>query len=100
VDMRFIKPLDTELVKRLASSGPLVTVEDNALAGGFGSAVLEYLNTAGLDTKLLRLGIPDAWVEQGKPEELYDDLGLTSAKIADSAAAWLENKCVTNRSSK
>ncbi|OGR41921.1 MAG: 1-deoxy-D-xylulose-5-phosphate synthase [Elusimicrobia bacterium GWA2_61_42] len=88
-DMRFVKPLDTDLIKSLAAAGPLVTVEDNALAGGFGSAVLEYLNAAGLDTRLLRLGIPDAYVEQGKPDELYADLGIDPEGMARAAAAWL-----------
>jgi 1-deoxy-D-xylulose-5-phosphate synthase len=91
-DMRFVRPLDTELVSSLAQAGPLVTVEDNALAGGFGSAVLEYLNSAGLEARVLRLGIPDAYVEQGKPEELYCDLGLTPEGLARSAAAWLLKK--------
>ena len=88
-DMRFVKPLDTELVKTLVQAGPVITVEDNALAGGFGSSVLEYLNSAGLDARLLRLGIPDAYVEQGKSEELYADIGLTPEKMAASAAGWL-----------
>ena len=91
-DMRFVKPLDTELIDRLAAAGPLITVEDNALAGGFGSAVLEYLNDSGLEIKLLRLGIPDEYVEQGKPEELYEDLGLTAERMAASAKAWLGKK--------
>ncbi|MHB0994801.1 MAG: 1-deoxy-D-xylulose-5-phosphate synthase [Elusimicrobiales bacterium] len=91
-DMRFVKPLDGEMVKALAASGPLVTVEDNSLAGGFGSAVLEFLNGEGLSPRVLRLGIPDAYVEQGRPEELYEDLGLTAARIADGAAAWLGKK--------
>ena len=91
-DMRFVKPLDAELTGRLAKAGPLVTVEDNALAGGFGSCVLEHLNSAGIYTPLLRLGIPDAYVEQGKPEELYEDLGLTADRIAAGAAAWLGRK--------
>jgi 1-deoxy-D-xylulose-5-phosphate synthase len=91
-DMRFVKPLDGALVKELAAAGPLVTVEDNALAGGFGSAVLEFLNAEGLCPRVLRLGIPDAYVEHGKPEELYEDLGLTAGRIADGAAAWLGKK--------
>jgi 1-deoxy-D-xylulose-5-phosphate synthase len=88
-DIRFIKPLDAELVNSLAAAAPVVTVEDNALAGGFGSAVLEHLNAAGIRAEVLRLGIPDAYVEQGKPEELYADLGLTPEGMAGAAAAWL-----------
>jgi len=91
-DMRFVKPLDEELVKTLAQAGPVITLEDNALAGGFGSAVLEYLNSAGIEARVLRLGIPDAYVEQGKPEELYSEIGLTPEKITASAADWLGKK--------
>ena len=96
-DMRFVKPLDAALVTELAAAGPLVTVEDNALAGGFGSAVLEHLNSAGVQARVLRLGIPDAYVEQGKPDELYADLGLSPEGLADSADAWLgRNHLVKN----
>ncbi|HAT71624.1 MAG TPA: 1-deoxy-D-xylulose-5-phosphate synthase [Elusimicrobia bacterium] len=98
-DMRFVKPLDTELIASLAAAGPLITVEDNALAGGFGSAVLEYLNAAGLDARLLRLGIPDAYVEQGRIEELYADLGLAPEGLARSAAAWLRKKDLVKNNS-
>ena len=91
-DLRFVKPLDTDLVKELALAGPVVTVEDNVLAGGFGSAVLEYLNSAGITARLLRLGLPDSYVEQGKPEELYSDVGLTAEKMAASAAEWLAGR--------
>lgn len=91
-DMRFAKPLDGGLIKRLAAAGPLVTVEDNALAGGFGSAVLEYLNAEELEARVLRLGIPDAYVEQGKPEELYAEAGLTPEKMAGAVSAWLAGR--------
>lgn len=91
-DMRFAKPLDGGLIKKLAAEGPLVTVEDNALAGGFGSAVLEYLNAEGLDARVLRLGIPDAYVEHGRPEELYAEAGLTPEKMAGAVSAWLAGR--------
>ncbi len=90
-DARFVRPLDGDLVRELAAL-PLVTVEDNALAGGFGSAVLEFLNAEGLCARVLRLGIPDAYVEQGKPEELYADLGLDPEGLAAAAAGWLAKK--------
>ncbi|PKM98277.1 MAG: 1-deoxy-D-xylulose-5-phosphate synthase [Elusimicrobia bacterium HGW-Elusimicrobia-3] len=88
-DMRFIKPLDEELVRELAAAGPLVTVEDGALTGGFGSAVLEFLNAEDIPARLLRLGIADAYVEQGRPEELYADIGISPERMAAAAAAWL-----------
>lgn len=88
-DLRFAKPLDGDLLRGLAEAGPVVTVEDNALAGGFGSAVLEYFNSNSVPAKVLRLGIPDSYVEHGKPEELYDENGLTPGKMAAAALAWL-----------
>jgi 1-deoxy-D-xylulose-5-phosphate synthase len=95
-DMRFIKPLDEACVREMleASGGRLLTVEDNALATGFGSAVLEFLNSAGLRAEVLRLGIPDQYVEHGRPEELYADLKIDSAGIAASAAGWLQKRRV------
>jgi len=89
-DMRFAKPLDTELAGRLAKAAPVITAEDNALAGGFGSCVLEHLNSAGAPYRLLRLGIPDAYVEQGKPDELYAELALDAPGMAASAETWLK----------
>lgn len=91
-DLRFIKPLDAALIKELAALGPLVTAEDNALAGGFGSAVLELLNAEGVQARVLRLGIADAYVEQGRPEELYADTGISPEKMAAAAAAWLGSR--------
>ncbi len=92
-DMRFIKPLDGDCVREMleASGGRLLTVEDNALATGFGSAVLEFLNAAGLRGETLRLGIPDNYVEHGRLDQLYAGLGIDSAGIAAAAAEWLRN---------
>ncbi len=87
VNMRFVKPLDTKIINEaLALSHNLVTVEDNALIGGFGSAVAEYLIDNNLKNHTLRLGIPDEFVEHAKQDELYDELGLTAQKIADATA--------------
>ncbi|MGD9641617.1 MAG: 1-deoxy-D-xylulose-5-phosphate synthase [Elusimicrobiales bacterium] len=96
-DMRFIKPLDGDLIRELAAAGPLVTAEDGALAGGFGSAVLEYLNAEDIQARVLRLGIADAYVEQGKPEELYADTGLSPERMAAAAAAWLGRQAPSAR---
>jgi len=88
VNMRFIKPLDTTLLNELVKEARLVvTLEENALAGGFGSAVLEYLSDAGLgNVKTMRFGIGDSFVEQGSCPELLDLCGLMPQQIADGIA--------------
>ena len=81
-DMRFAKPLDHELLEAVCRSyDRIVTVEDGCLAGGFGSAVLEYLADRGHHLPVTRLGIPDAFISQGAPEELYRDLGLDASGL-------------------
>ena len=88
--MRFVKPLDLELLTEACGLvGRLVTVEDNAMAGGFGSAVLEAANAAGLKAQILRLGIPYNYIEQGKPDELYAELGLDANGIDAAITGWL-----------
>jgi 1-deoxy-D-xylulose-5-phosphate synthase len=84
INARFVKPLDTETILRAISSCPFViTVEEGALAGGFGSAVVEAACDAGLNTAhLKRLGIPDRFVEHAERSELLSDLGLDAAGIA------------------
>ena len=81
-NMRFVKPLDEALVVRLARShDALVTVEEGVLAGGAGSAVGETLLAAGLSVPLLRLGLPDAFIEHGEPQQLLALLGLDATGI-------------------
>lgn len=84
VNARFIKPLDRELIVDLARrTGVLITVEENALEGGFGTAVLELLEEEGLDdVKVRRLGFPDRFVEQGEQRELRAMHGLDTEGIA------------------
>jgi 1-deoxy-D-xylulose-5-phosphate synthase len=89
-DPRFLKPLDEPLILALAAEHPLlVTVEENALAGGFGSAVLELLSARGRTARVLRLGIPDQFVEAGSQAELRSALGLDAEGIRRSVAAAL-----------
>jgi len=77
VNMRFIKPLDTELVSKLAMEHDLVvTVEENALSGGAGSAVNEYLIAAGIQVPILNLGIPDRFISHDKPANMLAECGL------------------------
>ncbi|WP_042888082.1 1-deoxy-D-xylulose-5-phosphate synthase [Cupriavidus necator] len=84
-DMRFVKPLDVELVKRLAAENDfLVTVEESSVMGGAGSAVLEALAEAGIDTPVLVLGLPDRFVDHGDPAYLLQQCGLDAAGIERS----------------
>src|SRR3954471_16681617 len=86
VDARFAKPLDDRLLASLARNHDLiVTVEDNVLMGGFGSAVLESLADHDLlaEARVIRFGIPDAYVTHGKPALLHEEIGLTPEKIAE-----------------
>jgi 1-deoxy-D-xylulose-5-phosphate synthase len=88
-DARFAKPLDSQLVERLAAEHELlVTVEENVLAGGFGSGVLEHLADRDLlgHTRVLRVGLPDRYVTHGKPALLREEVGLTPAAVADRVA--------------
>jgi 1-deoxy-D-xylulose-5-phosphate synthase len=84
VNMRFVKPLDTDMIKRLSHVKLMVTLEENSLAGGFGSAVAEYLMDSGLSRNLdlLRLGLPDKFIEQGTQEELLTLCGLQPEQMA------------------
>lgn len=91
VNMRFVKPLDTQIIdEALKVSKHLVTVEDNMLAGGFGSAVAEYLADKQANFKLLRLGIGDEFVEHGKVASLFDKLGLNAGQMTDHILKWIK----------
>ncbi len=87
INARFVKPLDRETLLKAVESSPLVlTVEEAALHGGFGSALLEAANEAGLDASHVhRIGIPDAFVEHGERGELLSSLGLDTAGIVATA---------------
>ncbi len=91
---RFAKPLDVELVQRLLESHEIVvTIEDHALAGGFGSAVLEQATAAGLGTgRIARCGVGDAYVEHARREEQLAMTGLSAERIAERVRSLLEGK--------
>lgn len=83
VNVRFVKPFDSELIKQSARAVKLlVTCEEGTLNGGFGSAVAEFLADENISTPLLRLGIKDKFIEQGTRAELLDMCGLTAEKIS------------------
>jgi 1-deoxy-D-xylulose-5-phosphate synthase len=84
INARFAKPIDDDCIARFARRcGVVVTMEDHVLAGGFGSAVLESLNTQEIDVAVVRVGWPDEFIEHGKPEDLRQKYGLTATAVAD-----------------
>jgi len=94
-DMRFVKPLDTNLLTQIGKRfKTIITIEDGALMGGFGSAVLEWLNDNGFDTRVIRLGIPDRFIEHGTPQELYRECGIDAEGIYESAKRVTRKKAV------
>ena len=89
-DMRFVKPLDEELVARLAQSHDvLITLEENAIMGGAGSAVLESLTQAGIQAQVRMLGIPDQFIEHASPASQRQVCGLTADDVTTTARAVL-----------
>ena len=83
INARFVKPLDPAIIDRIESAPWTVTLEENALQTGFGSAVLEAVNDAGIHAgPIVRLGLPDRFVEHGERAELLADLGLDATGIA------------------
>lgn len=93
VNVRFIKPLDRDVIISLArATGTLVTVEENAVQGGFGTAVLELLEEEGIEgVKVLRLGYPDLYVEQGEQPELRAKFGLDAPGITERVRTFMRS---------
>ena len=80
--MRFAKPLDTNVLdKVLAEHDHIVTLEDGCIAGGFGSAVVEYANAHGCKCRITTLGIPDRFIEHGSVDELHAECGMDEEGI-------------------
>ena len=91
VNMRFVKPLDNDLIRELSSTYDLlVTLEDNAVQGGAGSAVSEFLNEEGLLGPLINLGIPDAYIEHATREEQLADIGLSGEGIVKQIKSYID----------
>jgi len=93
VNARFVKPLDAELILGQArNTGRILTVEENALQGGFGSAVLELLHdNNAAHIKVKRLGIPDQYIEQGPQAQLRKDVGIDADGIETAAKAFMKH---------
>ncbi|MEW6996768.1 1-deoxy-D-xylulose-5-phosphate synthase [Colwelliaceae bacterium BS250] len=90
VDMRFVKPLDEALITELANShSHIITVEDNVIAGGAGSAVNEFVAAKQLPFKLLNIGLPDEFIKHGSQAEIHTELAIDSAGILAKAKAFI-----------
>jgi len=90
-DMRFVKPLDEEMLHEVFSKfNKVITVEDGTVVGGFGSAILEFMNEHGYKAEVKILGIPDRLVEHGTPRQLYDEIGIDANGIATAVREMAE----------
>lgn len=93
VDMRFVKPIDIEMIDVLAQTHDyLVTLEENAIQGGAGSAIAEVLNSSGKSTALLQLGLPDYFIPQATQQEALKDLGLDSKGIEEKILNFITKR--------
>ncbi|MFB0979776.1 MAG: 1-deoxy-D-xylulose-5-phosphate synthase [Alteromonadaceae bacterium] len=90
VDMRFVKPLDFILIDKIVENHDvIITVEDNAIAGGAGSGVNEYILSKGIAIKILNIGLPDSFIKHGTQQEIHQELGLDSQGIIDQINAFI-----------
>ncbi|MFA6977784.1 MAG: 1-deoxy-D-xylulose-5-phosphate synthase [Ignavibacteriaceae bacterium] len=90
VNMRFVKPLDQQLLDEIADQHKkIITLEENTIVGGFGSAVLEYFSQKGYKNELLRIGLPDEFVEHGTQAELYRLLEIDAEGIIKRTKKFL-----------
>jgi len=92
-DLRFLKPLDEKLLKQLFKKHrKVITIEDGAVSGGMGSAILEFVSEKGINAEVRRLGIPDKFIDHGTVEELYKACGLDRDSIIAAAKAMIGSK--------
>jgi 1-deoxy-D-xylulose-5-phosphate synthase len=100
VNMRFVKPMDAELIERISHRfDHVVTVEDNSVKGGFGSAVAETLAEKGATHVRLKIhGLPDTFIDHGTPDELHRDVRLHPQGIADVVQEFLKENAVVSKS--
>jgi 1-deoxy-D-xylulose-5-phosphate synthase len=91
-DMRFVKPIDEELLSEVFTKyKKVITVEDGTVMGGMGSAVLEFMAENNFSAKIVRLGIPDKWIEHGEPAQLYEECGFSPTQIAQATIDILKD---------
>ena len=92
-DLRFVKPLDENLLKKVFSKfDHIITVEDGNITGGFGSAILEFMSENGLQANVKRLGVPDRFIDHGTQQELYRDCGYDEQSMVETAKEMVLRK--------
>ena len=97
-DMRFVKPLDETLLHEVFSKySKVITVEDGAISGGFGSAVLEFMAAHGYHAQVSMLGIPDRLVEHGTLKELHRECGFDAEGIENMAREMMKEQVTVNQ---
>ncbi len=93
VNARFVKPIDTKTIEKLAKKYELiVTMEENVLNGGFGEKVDAYIKDNSLNANVLNIGIDDTYVEHGSVDKLYEVVGIDTASVIDKIKNKLKNK--------
>jgi len=97
INMRFIKPIDADILDSIAERhDKIITIEENSLIGGFGTAVLEYFNNKNYKNDLLRIGLPDKFIDHGTQSELHTDIGIDPKGIAEKVKAFAKNIGIKN----
>ena len=83
-DMRFVKPLDEQMLHEIFSKHKkVITLEDGCLQGGFGSAIIEFMSDHQYQAQVKRMGIADQFIEHGEPKELYEEVGLSETALIE-----------------
>ncbi|HPQ09473.1 MAG TPA: 1-deoxy-D-xylulose-5-phosphate synthase [Bacteroidia bacterium] len=97
-DMRFVKPIDEEILHEALSKYPvIITIEDGTIIGGLGSAVLEFMADNYYKNQVIRMGIPDRFIEHGEPMELYEECGISPNKIVEKVLEIKSQKLKSNK---
>lgn len=96
-DMRFVKPIDEEILHVVGKNyKAVITIEDGTIIGGFGSAILEFMNDHGYNPVIKRMGVPDKFIEQGTPQELHHECGFDVQSIINEAKALTKPNILSN----